>query len=133
MHCYNFINSDSASFSCCCQYRADVENAKVTFVFSFAFYTRSCMTLVRRYFICAVCVRSCGLVKLEQNSSCAVALSCVTLVRRYLSLRSCLRSGFRDTVQELGWQDSSSSSNTCQTSRAKVNDKVMCAHERNPR
>jgi len=37
-------------------------------------------------------VRSCGVVELEQNSSCAVALSCVTLVRRYLSLRSCLRS-----------------------------------------
>jgi len=30
-------------------------------------------------------------------------------------------------------RSSSSSSNTCQTSRAKVNDKVMCAHERNPR
>jgi len=48
--------------------------------------------------LCAVlrsceCVRCCGLVKLEQNSSCAVALSCVTLVCRlvcrYLSLRSC--------------------------------------------
>jgi len=39
-----------------------------------------------------LCGLVCGLVKLEQNSSCAVALSCVTLVRRYLSLRSCLRS-----------------------------------------
>jgi len=29
-----------------------------TFAFSFAFYTRSCMTLVRNYFICAV-LRSC--------------------------------------------------------------------------
>ena len=34
----------------------------------------------------------CGLVELEQNAPCAVALSCVTLVRGYLSLRSCLRS-----------------------------------------
>ena len=33
----HFINSDSASFSCCCQYRVDVYNAKVTFAFSVAF------------------------------------------------------------------------------------------------
>jgi len=35
-------------------------------------------------------------VKLEQNSSCAVALSCVTLVLAVLF--AVLRSGFRDTA-----------------------------------
>ena len=59
-------------------------------------FTRSCMTLVRRYFICAVLcaiLRSCGTrAELVGGRVCAVALSCVTLVRGYLSLRSCLRS-----------------------------------------
>ena len=56
----------------------------------FRIYTRSCMTLVRRYFICAVLcavLRSCG--TRAELIVCGRAV-CVTLFRRYLSLRSCL-------------------------------------------